>query len=222
MGEAIWDHWEIIHFFGVPLPHRMVVIRLKNGSLLVHSPTRCHAATRSALKELGELAHVVAPNRMHDLFLEDYAEAYPAARFWIPPGTEKYFRALRNKEELGDENAQAPWADELEFVFAEGVPRLNECIFYHRASRSVVFADLFFKIDREHPAFIRLAARLGGFYGKLGMPHDIRWFLLRNKSAFKRSMEQVGEWPFENVLLGHGSNVMGEGKAAFEKAIRWL
>jgi hypothetical protein len=39
LGHNIWDHEMPIRFGGIPLWHRMTVIRLSSGGLIVHSPT---------------------------------------------------------------------------------------------------------------------------------------------------------------------------------------
>ena len=46
LGASIWDHQMPIRFGGIPLWHRMTVIRLTNGGLVVHSPTRLNPVSR--------------------------------------------------------------------------------------------------------------------------------------------------------------------------------
>jgi hypothetical protein len=222
LGADIWEHSELISFCGASLPHRMTVIRLRDGSLLVHSPTRCDEATRHALRSLGEVAHVVAPNGMHDLFLKDYLAEFPKASLWIPPGWDKYFALLSRAEHLREDDQNVPWRQDLSCVIVQGVPRLNECAFYHAASKSLILADLLFNIQKHDPALIRIAARLGRFYRKLSMPPDIKWFLMRDKDAFRNSIHTLRSLPFENVIVGHGANVIGGGSPAFARAFAWL
>ena len=219
-GEGIWEHSQYVTFWGASLPHRMTIVRLDEDCLLVHSPTRCDAETKRALNDLGQVAHVVAPNGMHDLFLREYAAEFPRAQFWIPPGVDRYFPGLKAEHLPG--NSQQAWDDKLECVMVEGMPRLNECVFYHARSKSLIVADLFFNIPEDSPALIKLAARIGGFYKRLATPTDIRWFLVRNKDAFRKSMEKLRSFPFENIIVGHGTNVIGGGRIAFDRAVAWI
>ena len=222
LGPGIWDHAELVSFCGVSLPHRMTIIRLRDGSLLLHSPTRCDRATKEALSRLGEVAHIVAPNGMHDLFLENYRTEFPKARLWIPAGVDKYFAKIPDAEHLPESDEDVPWRRDLSYVTVQGIPRLNECAFFHPASGSLILADLLFNIERHNSAFIKMAARLGGFYRKLAMPSDIKWFLIRDKEAFRRSIQNVLSFPFANVVIGHGGNVIGGGREAFGRAFAWL
>ena len=222
IGPGIWDHTELIRFFGAWLPHRMTVIRLEDGTVLVHSPTRCSPETKHALKDLGPVSHIVAPNGMHDLFLNEWAVEFPKAPIWIPPRAEKYFSHVPRAEPLPDNAHDAPWERELTYVPIKGMARLHECVFYHKPSRSLICADLFFHIEKENPPLIRIAARLGGFYQKLGVPADIRWFLVRDRQALRRSIEKLRAVSFENIIVGHGANTIGNGATAFQKATAWL
>jgi uncharacterized protein DUF4336 len=222
LGEGIWDHCRLISFYGAAIPHRMTIIRLRDNTLLLHSPTHCDEPTKRALNELGRVAHIAAPNAMHDLFLQDYAAAFPQARIWIPPGTRKYFSHVPLAEQLPLNGPAVPWHEDLSFILLEGIPRLNECVFYHPQSSSLIFADLFFNIGNDSPMLIRIAARLGRFYRRLATPPDIRWFLVRDRVALRRSIQKLRALPFENIIIGHGSNIIGSGSDAFDRAIAWL
>lgn len=222
VGPGVWEHTQMISFFGCSVPHRMTIVRLRDGGLLLHSPTRCDRATVQALQALGEIRHIVAPNGMHDLFLQDYRETFPNAHLWIPPGVDKYFAQLRDVTHLPYNDDDLPWRGELSHVVVEGIPRLNECVFYHAPSRSLLLADLLFNIEARHPRAIRIAARLGGFYRKAAMPLDIKWFLVKDRNALGRSIQQILSFPFENIIVGHGANVMGSGLDAFQTAFGWL
>ena len=50
-GVNIWDHEIPIRFGGLPLWHRMTVIRLMNGGLVVHSPTRLDLASEGRVSK---------------------------------------------------------------------------------------------------------------------------------------------------------------------------
>src|SRR5215469_3107104 len=51
---------------------RMTCIRLTGGRLVLHSPVKLDAALRQSLDALGEIKAIVAPNRLHHLFLAEY------------------------------------------------------------------------------------------------------------------------------------------------------
>ena len=160
---------------------------------------------------------------MHDLFLAEYAAAFPDARLWIPPGLDKYFSHLRRAQRLPEEgDGNEIWHGDLSYVLVQGIPRLNECVFFHRPSKTLIVADLFFNITEECPAIIKIAARLGGFYQKMAIPLDIRRVLIRDRKAFAGSMREVRSLDFDNIIVGHGTNTIGGGAEAFKRATAWL
>ena len=51
---------------------RMAVIRLSDGGLFIWSPIKLTEALRFEADALGEVRHLVAPNSLHHLFLDDW------------------------------------------------------------------------------------------------------------------------------------------------------
>jgi hypothetical protein len=199
----------------------MTVVRLSGGDLLLHSPTRCNAETTDALSRIGRVTDIVAPNKFHDLFLDAWLAAVPEARLWIPSGTDgKFPRGSRTR--LLSDCKDATWREELACVPLKGMSRLEESAFYHRPSKSVIVADLLFNIQTDARLAMRMAARLGGFYRRLAMPRDIRWWYVSSRDALKESIRTIMNFQFENVVVGHGANVLRNGKAKFEMAFQWL
>ena len=85
LGANIWDHEMPIRFGGIPLWHRMTVIRLTNGGLVVHSPTRLDLASQEEFQKLGPIVAIIAPSWWHDLYLWEYLSAYPNAKLYGAP-----------------------------------------------------------------------------------------------------------------------------------------
>jgi hypothetical protein len=65
-GVNIWDHEMPIRFGGIPLWHRMAVMRLTKGGLVVHSPTRLDLASQEEFQKLGPIVAIIAPSWWHD------------------------------------------------------------------------------------------------------------------------------------------------------------
>ena len=62
-----------------PFPTRMTIVRLADGGLWVHSPTELSASLRGEVDALGRVRHLVAPNRIHYWWMEEWLAAYPGA-----------------------------------------------------------------------------------------------------------------------------------------------
>jgi Domain of unknown function (DUF4336) len=84
-GDNIWDHEMPIRFGGILVWHRMTVIRLANGNLVVYSPTRLDIASQEEFQKLGPIIAIIAPSWWHDLYWREYLSAYPDARLYGAP-----------------------------------------------------------------------------------------------------------------------------------------
>jgi hypothetical protein len=118
----------------------MTVIRLADGSLMLHSPVALDPELRRELDSLGRVRFAVAPNRFHHLYADEVVRAYPEARLSAAPGVEHKRSDLAIEGVLGDE-APEEWKDELDQIFFRGRPLENEVVFLHRASRDLSSAD---------------------------------------------------------------------------------
>jgi hypothetical protein len=81
----VWTKRVSLRFFGLPLGTRMTIVRLAEGSLFVHSPTAADAATRRAAARLGPVRFIIAPNRLHHLWIAEWAARHPDAELWGSP-----------------------------------------------------------------------------------------------------------------------------------------
>jgi hypothetical protein len=141
-GVNIWDHEMPIRFGGIPLWHRMTVIRLTNGGVIVHSPTRLDLASQEEFQKLGPIVAIIAPSWWHDLYLREYLSVFPDARLYRAPTLIRRNQSLSFAEVL-DDSAPPLWLDEIDQIHILGIGLfLDEIVFYHRRSRSLIAADL--------------------------------------------------------------------------------
>ncbi|HYH99515.1 hypothetical protein [Hyalangium sp.] len=205
---------------GLELGGRMTVIRLPGGGLWIHSPVRLDAATRAAVEALGPVRFLVAPNLMHHLSLKDWAAAYPEARVVALAGLRRKQPQLRIDVELGD----APDAGYSEVIMQQrmgGIPRVEELVFLHRPSCTLLLTDLAFHI-RDSPSWLtRTYLRLCGTYGKLA-PTLLLKSLVKDRAALRSSLEGVLSWDFERVVVCHGEVLERGGKEALRSGFAWL
>ena len=78
---------------GFVFPTRMAVMRVGDG-LALWSPVQPLPALRDAVSALGAVRWLVAPNRLHHLFLGDWAAAFPAAEIRAAPGLAEAMRLV--------------------------------------------------------------------------------------------------------------------------------
>jgi hypothetical protein len=137
--NAIWVSERPIWFGGVRLRSRTTVVRLPEGGLWVHSPSEPNDDVCAALDALGEVRWIVVPNRFHHLQVPATAARYPHAHVVGP-------RSVRNpkvKLTMGIDDPRFSHAiPELTAIPLDGVPFLDETVFFHRPSGSLIGADL--------------------------------------------------------------------------------
>jgi len=199
---------------------RMVVVRLPDGGLLLHSPVRLDEATRRALDALGPVRHVVAPSLVHHLFVGDYRTAYPAARLFAAPGLPDKRRDVRFDDVLGD-TAPPEWGGALELHLFRGAPRVNEIVFFQPASRTLILTDLAFNVVSPSSGRARFFLRMVGATGRFG-PHRVLRLLIRDRAAARTSIDRILAWDFDRVTVTHGAVLERGGKARLAEAFAFL
>jgi hypothetical protein len=198
----------------------MTVLRLADGSLLLHSPVSLDPGLRRELDAIGRVRLVVAPNRVHHLHAGEVARAYPEARLWVAPGLERKRPDLVFVDILGDE-APAEWRGQVDQVFFRGRPYENEVVFLHRASRTLLLCDLAFHFGPGAAAPTRLLMRLLRSYGRFG-PSTLDPWLIRDRRAARESLERILAWDFDRVVVAHGDVLESGGQEALRRGYAWL
>jgi hypothetical protein len=222
-GPEIWiADGPVTSFHGFPYPTRMAVIRLSNGSLFVWSPVALSDSLSASINALGQVRHLVAPNALHRLFLGAWKSAYPAARLYASPRLRRKREDLSFDAELSDA-PEPEWAADIEQVVVLGSFALTEVVFFHRAARTALFADLIQNFPRDwFKGWRGFVARHGGIVApNPGIPIDWRLSFL-NRRAARLSLDKVLAWPIERVLIAHGDLPAGDGATFVRRAFTWL
>ncbi|MEM9459029.1 MAG: DUF4336 domain-containing protein [Myxococcota bacterium] len=205
-----------VHFRG-----RMVVARLRDGRLWVHSPIPIDDGLAEQLAALGEVGHLVAPNGFHHLHFDAAARRYPRARRWIVPAlTHKRPELGDGAERLGDQ-APAAWADDFDQRLVGGMPKVDEVVFLHRASKTLVLTDLVFNILEYRGLMAGLVFRLAGTHKRLGQSRLLR-SLVRDRPAAALAAQRILDWDFERVVMAHGEIIEKDAHARLVEALDWM
>jgi hypothetical protein len=222
LAANVWDYETPIRFGGIPLWHRMTVIRLSGGDLVVHSPTKLDPASQEEFQKLGLISAIVAPSWWHDLYLREYINAYPTARLYVAPTLAKWNRSLPFVGVLGQSEA-TPWKGELDLFHIRGIGLfLDEVVFYHRGSASLIVADLLFNLSEKDAWITRVMGSL--VIGPYPSCRFARLYLpaVTNRRRLREGVERILDWDFDRIIVGHGAVVEKNGKEVFRAAFRWL
>ena len=220
LDTDLWVSDAPLRFLGLEVGARMTVVRLPDGRLLLHSPIAASDALVREVQALGPVAHLVAPNRFHHLFVADWKRACPEAALYAAPGLDTKRADLAITAVLGDE-PEPGWKGALEQVAVQGVPFVNEVVFFHRASASLLLTDLAFNVGEGSPARTRMAFRFMGKTGELA-PTLLERLLARDRAAFRASLERILAWPFERVIVAHGDVCERGGREQLARNYAWL
>ena len=220
LAPDLWVAERPQRFYGLEVGTRMTVIRLADGSLLLHSPVSLDPALRKELDALGPVRFAVAPNRVHHLHAGEVASVYPEARLWIAPGLERKRPDLVFEGVLGDE-APAPWRGQVDQIFFRGRPYENEVVFHHRASRTLILCDLAFHFRAGTHSVTRLLMQLIRSYDRFG-PSRLDPLLIRDRKQARQSLERILAWDFDRIVVAHGDVLERGGRQALREGYAWL
>jgi hypothetical protein len=217
------DLWVIDHPLrvgGLQLGTRTTVVRLASGGLWIHSPGPLEPTLTTEISALGPVQALVAPNAMHHLYLTQNVQAFPQAKVYVAPGLPAKLKGALTYKVLSDEPPTL-WRDELAQHVVGGMPKLQEVVFLHRASRTLILTDLAFHIRHSASWFTRLFMRLNGAYGHFG-PSRLFRTLVKDRAALRSSLTRMQQWDFDRVIVTHGDVLDQGGKIAMQAQYAWV
>jgi hypothetical protein len=123
--------------------------------------------------------------------------------------------------ELSD-RSDPEWATDIDQVAVRGSP-LTEIEFFHRASRTAIFADLIQNLPNDwFKGWRGAVARLDGICApNPGAPREWRASFL-NRRAARAALQTILAWPIDRVLIAHGEPATGDGVTFVRQAFAWL
>lgn len=192
----------------MPFTTRMTIVQLGNGDLFLHSPIAFNVDLARQLSSMGKIRHLVSPNQFHYAHVGEWSRAFPDAMTWASPHARERARARGIEVEFkGDLNARPPdeWQSEIDQTAVPG-GFFGEFVFFHKQSRTVIFADTIinFELDKLAQPW-RFATRMTGMY----YPHGqiffgMRLLLLLQKRKSETAVERMLSWQPERIIISHG------------------
>jgi Domain of unknown function (DUF4336) len=211
-----------VSFFGFPYPTRMALARLSDGSVWVWSPIALTEELASAVEAIGPIRYIVSPNKIHHLFLSEWANRWPDAHLYAPPGLARKKPDLHFQAELGDESEPA-WASEIDQVIFHGSFAMEEVTFFHRPSKTAIICDLIQRFpESAMTGWKGMLMRLDSLVGEHGStPREWRASFLRRGPA-RAARNKVLAWNAERLLIAHGECTQTDASAIIAEALSWI
>lgn len=211
-----------VSFFGFPYPTRMAVACLSDGNVWVWSPIALTRELADDVHSIGPVRYIVSPNKLHHLFLQAWADHWPDARLYEPPGLARKKAALHFYAELGDQ-PDPSWEADIDQVVFRGSFAMAEVAFFHRASRTAIIGDLIQRFsDANISGWKGMVMQLSGIVGERGStPRDWRTSFLRRRPA-RAALQKVLEWNPERLLIAHGLCAQTGAAEIIKGALSWI
>jgi hypothetical protein len=211
---------------GMPFPTRMTLVRLHDGSLWCHSPVAPDETLFCQIDALGPVRHLVSPNLLHYASIAAWKRRYPDATTWASPGVRERAAGQHLEVAFDTDLADAPpraWADDLDQLRFRGSRVIEEFVFFHHASATLVLADLIENFERDKlTRGMRLLAWLGGVLDPDGKaPLDMRMTFTGRKRLAREGFQRIMAWHPRRVILAHGRWYPENGEAELRRAFRW-
>lgn len=220
---AIWLLPYPVSLAGARFEARMTIVRLCDGSLLVHSPGPVDASVRNWMLGIGHVAVIVAPGNFHHLHVAACQRAFPQAQTWICPGVERKQRGLRFDGVLG-ERLPAPMQAGFEQVLVRGRV-MSEVALLHRPTRTLLLVDLVERFGDDTPnanGMLRVSMKLFGMWNRAAIAPEYRIGGWKDRATARAVLERILAWDFDRVVIAHGDPIEHDPKAVLRRAWRGM
>jgi len=203
---------------------RMTIVKLKSGSVWIESPVPVSSETLKEINNLGTVKYLVAATPRHVWRLVGGHTLFPDAQLWMSRPT----RLTLKQGDLPPTNILTDipppeWKEDFEQLTFKGNPLMDEVLFYHKQSHTVILNDLIVsnrKIKGKY--YSNLVFKLAGVaYPRSGVARDIKMSFIKRKLA-RQSLEKLLSWDFDKLIIAHGDCIENEAKSFVKEKFRWL
>ncbi|MEC4728298.1 DUF4336 domain-containing protein [Shewanella sp. D64] len=212
-----------VSFYGMPYTTRMTVIRLKDNKLWIHSPCQLSDELQKEVDSLGEVAFLIAPNKIHYLFIQQWISQYGNARHFTAPGLIDKCPDIAFDEELTDKPVDA-WSDQIKQLIFTGSPLMEEAVFFHQTNSTLILTDLIENFPDTHfKPWQNHIAKLVGILAPNGQtPADWRISFIFGKDKARGCFKKILSWQPSRIIITHGECIWHDASAFLTRSFRWL
>lgn len=211
-------HYDAIYTPEHPEPllaTRSTFVALKCGHNILISPLLFSES------QLGELKNrpihaLVAPNCFHHLYIKKACEQLQVSHIYAPAPLHKKRSDIDWTVTLDEKTW--PYHEEMPMVLLEGAAILSECVFFHKASRTLIVTDLFFNLKNKTGLKAQFL-HLTGTYNRPAVSRLLALFV-QDKKAFSASLERIFAFDFDRLIMAHGEVIETGAKTILRAALK--
>ena len=214
--------WSVEHAFkasGIPLTSRMTLAKVNQQEWAIISAVPLSENLVSEINADAKVSYIIAPNNFHHLFINDAIQHWPDAEVFIPHSLTRKRPDLSKATILA--SSPGAWGNDLQIRKIDGAKMLEEFLFFHAPSKSLIITDLCFNMINPEGFRQTLFTILSGTRGALKTSRMIK-LLFKDKAAFKASLNEILEWPFERIVVAHGEIIDTDAKAKLQESFSWV
>ncbi len=224
LADDIWIFdGSSVQFLGLPFSTRMTVVRLSTGDLWVHSPIKLSDYITEKMGSLGRVKYLIAPNHLHHLFLSEWIAAYPNAEVYgtnevIKKRSDISFHASLNNQQ------RYAWNPDIEQELFSGSPLMEECVFYHNRSSTLIVTDLVENFSgQDFNCWQKVVAKGVGILAPNGkMPLDWRLSFMFGEAKARKHFDRLLAWNPRMLVMSHGEIIDKHAHKFLEQSFKWL
>jgi hypothetical protein len=200
---------------GIDFGRNVTLLRLNDGRLVIHSTAPFAEKDIERIRGFGEPAWLMDATLMHDTFAKEGRAALPGLPYLAPDG----FTKVSGIATASLCPPPSDWDGEIDVIRIDGLKK-NEHALFHRRSRTLVVADLFFSFPPETRGWTRFFVR---HFMRLPTLFGISAFfrlMISDRAAFEQSARTLLQLDFEKLIVAHWKPLLKDAKPAVEQALR--
>ena len=200
IDEGLWCVESHFTALGCKGSLRMTIIAAGEG-LSLYSPVHLEAEDLAAIRRLGDVGTIIAPNLYHHMFLREAVGHFPQARVLIPKGLEAKIGRI-GRSQIVTPQALPDLGGDIE-PFSFSGHGLRETLLFHKPTGTLITADMLYNYREEHYLAEKTFFRLIGCYGKPGLAFYHR-FALQDKGNVRELIRWVTARGVRRIVMSHG------------------
>ncbi|MGI8820749.1 MAG: hypothetical protein ACR2ID_07785 [Chthoniobacterales bacterium] len=215
LAPNLWLVRYPLRLLGLEIGRNVTVVRLTSGELVIHSSAPFTESDVQEIAALGEPRWLLDVTRFHDSYARAGRAAFPRISYLAPEN----FPARAKLQMAALEPAPQEWGRELQLQRIDGMPGVQEHAVFHAPSRTLVVGDLLFHFGPCASWWTKFIV-----HSVLRLPHGCgmsRFFrlMIRDRTAFRNSLERIMQWDFDRVVVGHGDVIETGGKPRLREVL---
>jgi hypothetical protein len=214
--EKLTDNiWRVVgSMSGPPIPRTMVLVRLQDGRIIVHSAVSLDDATMKEIEGWGTLAYLFVSGIGHRLDAPAFKARYPAMTVMCPPGARKKVEEVISvdRTDVVFDDPDVTWRVVEGTAGCEGVMTIRSA-----QGTSLVLNDILMNMPHIS-GFGGLIGRAIGFTGPIKLPPITKFVLVKDKPALRADLERLAETPdLRRIVPSHGDVVTSDPAGALRR-----